>query len=127
MTTLKYILFLIVLPLFSLNCKYIFTSYSTEPVIINNVGSKQTFTLKADPEDKHVWSIYLKITGELNGKAIIYTGYDTVKTFYKFEIPPGKVNMEKHTDWYDKECILTYQPIDCTSGSLKIEYEFGSD
>lgn len=127
MTTLKFILLIIVIPLFSLNCKYIFNSYKTEPEIINNVASKQTSVLKADPEDKHVWSMYLKIMGELNGKAIIYTGYDTVKAFYKFEIPAGKVNLEKHTDWYDKECILTYQPIDCTKGSLKIDYEFGSD
>ncbi len=125
--SIKYILIVIVLPLIYLNCKYIFNSYKTEPVVINNIAAKQTFTFKADPKDKHVWSMHFKITGELNGKAVIYTGYDTVKTMYKFEIPKGKVNMEKHTDWYEKECILTYEPIDCTQGNLKIECEFGSD
>lgn len=125
--TAKYVLFIFILPLIYLNCKYIFNSYTLEPVTINNAAAKQTFTLKADPKDKHVWSMYLKITGELNGKAVIYSGYDTVKTMYWFEIPKGKVDMEKHTDWYEKEFILTYEPIDCTEGNLKIEYDFGSD
>jgi hypothetical protein len=72
--------------------------------------------------------MHLKITGELNGKARIYIGYNNGgKSSYQFEIPQGKINMEKHTDWYEKECILTYEPIDCTQGNLKIECEFGSD
>lgn len=126
--TIKYILVIIVLPLIYLNCKYIFNSYKTEPVTINNAAAKQTFTFKADPQDKHVWSMHLKITGELNGKAKIYMGYtNSDKSSYQFEIPAGKINMEKHTDWYEKECTLTYEPIDCTQGNIKIECEFGSD
>jgi len=124
---IKYILVIIVLPLIYLNCKYIFNPYKIEPVTINNVAAKQTFTFKADPQDKHVWSMHLKIMGELNGRAKIYMGYDSIKTSYSFEIPAGKINMEKHTDWYEKECILTYELIDCTAGNLKIECEFGSD
>lgn len=98
-----------------------------ESLTITDVTKKQSFTLRANPNDKHVWSVYLNITSELNGRAKIYSGYDTVKPFYSYDIPAGKVNTEKHSDWYSNKLILTFEPVDCTSGAINIEYEFGSD
>lgn len=117
-----------VLILFMLNiasCRI--NSYTNTSVEITNVKEKQSFTISANPKHKHVWSVHLKITGELNGKAVIYTGYQNDKSSYKFEIPSGKIDMEKHSDWYATDCIITFEPVDCSNGNLKIEYSFGSD
>lgn len=127
MKKLRVILIVVILSLLPIHCRLSLNSYTHEAVAISNVQTKQNFTLQSNPKHKNVWNIHLKITGELNGKAKIYLGYNNGKVMYEFEIPKGKVDMEKYSDWYDKECIVTYEPVDCTEGSIKIEYDFGSD
>jgi hypothetical protein len=70
-----------------------------------------------------IYKINLTFKGEINGDALIYIedGYNDKR---KYMLNKGKVDYKIGGDWYTRKCIVNYQPLNVTKGSLYIEYEF---
>jgi hypothetical protein len=67
---------------------------------------------------KEVSGLSLHITGQINGRAHLFAS-----NWDKKELS-GTVDMAIYHDWFEPTCLLQYEPVSVTSGSLKIEYTF---
>lgn len=68
-------------------------------------------TLKAEITDSNITRMELEISGDLQGKGKLY--YSHVPFVRKHFIDlEGTINKKVETDWYDKKCLIIYEPAD---------------
>jgi len=90
---------------------------------IADVTKEQVIMLAEEKKPENVNSLYITITGNIDGSATIQRSYKD-KKMYNPEMISGKVNLRLGSDWYDDKCLIIYTPSDVVSGSLKIRYKF---
>lgn len=86
-------------------------------------GNEQKIVLTKNNSQKNIHSISLKISGNVEGKAIIKLGYSDT-SFYKIDTVQQQALLSYNGDWYQDSCFLTYQPLTSKAGNLKIQYKF---
>lgn len=86
-------------------------------------GNEQKIILAKNNSQKNIHSISLKISGNVEGKAIIKLGYSDT-SFYKIDTLQQQALLSYNGDWYQDSCFVTYQPLTSKAGNLKIQYKF---
>ena len=84
-------------------------------VVVKDVTKANAFTLVDD--DDFQSGVTLHISGEVDGKAVVYHSYE--KT-----VLSGKVDWTSHHDWFKPTFEVRYAPVSVRSGHLTIEYTF---
>lgn len=93
-------------------------------VLIEDASRRSRFLLEADPSLQNVFKLRLRITGELEGKAVIRMSPPGNEVLVRKVIMGGKVDTEYEGDWYALDCELLYEPELGSTGNLKISYLF---
>ena len=95
-----------------------------EKVKYEEVTIKFVDTLIAPVLEDRITRLEIIITGNINGSAILKIGHQPYDRFDEVELK-GVVNKEIDTDWYEKECLIKYFPLEKVQGdSLIIKYRF---
>ena len=87
---------------------------------IADITKKELITLTKDEREHNVVSRHILILGHIDGSAIIRT-YGANQVIEEIK---GKVRLRIGGDWYQDKCLIEYEPIDVTSGELRIKYRF---
>lgn len=95
--------------------------WTTERTIHAQLGNQaKTVRIDIDPEAQYPHSMDLHMKGKINGKGIISYGWaDTA--MYMIDTVQNDFTLEYSADWYEDVCLITYQPLSATDGSILID------
>lgn len=66
--------------------------------------------------------MHLKLTGHINGNGRLKYAHYPFKEFHELPLE-GKIEEDIKRDWYDKRCLIKFEPADTTvSGELVVEF-----
>ena len=101
-------------------CKFMARSKIAQ---IDDVKQKTTVLLSKNSDQGSIDGITILITGQIDGVATIHP-HNGGENYPTYHIKRGRIRLKISGDWYTDECLLEYEPIDVSSGSLKIRYQF---
>lgn len=93
-----------------------------QSLTVSNVQAPQVIVLRKTDGQGSIYSMSLKATGQLNGKAI-FTLILNDKP-YKVAHASGRVSFGWGGDWYADTAEIRYEPTNVTSGSVTLHYSF---
>ena len=106
------------------------TSYTPNQVNrvyrIEDIGKKSTILLHKRESQGDIYSFFVYITGNIDGKARLTLDYqDSSNNPQRSEDVSGEVAIKWGGDWYADKLKIEYEPLsDITNGSLSLEYDF---
>lgn len=121
MTAISIIIIVVFLFVFFVND--IFGGLTTSSRKIDTTLSDKVEMLKITIDDNAIYpySMYLKMSGKINGKGILHFGWNDTVFYKSFNISNEFLIDYNNGDWYSDSCIIKYEPITATKGELKID------
>jgi hypothetical protein len=108
---------LLALSFTSLSCSKV--SYD-QKLEITDLQKPQIIRLSKRPSQGNIYSLSIRCTGKINGKARMMPDGKRQDT----KELSGNVNFTWGGDWYADSVEIRYEPIQVSSGSLILEYTF---